>query len=332
MTDALKVQDLMGYYRGSFGTVRAVDGVSLTIKRGEIIGLAGESGCGKSTFLRLLTGLIEPPLHYEGGEVTVFTKDGEKFSIWSMKPEELREKVSGKLISYVPQSSFDALNPSLRVRKFIADMLEEREGRKYQPNEIHEMLADHFARLGLDESVLDRYSHELSGGMRQRAIVAISTYLKPHILLLDEPTSALDVSSQKLLIELLAQLQREKIVETMIFSSHDVAVLRQICHRIAIMYAGKMAEIGNMEEVVNKPLHPYTKGLMNALLPLERDVRSKKLVGIGGRPPNLISPPSGCIFHTRCSQSADVCKLNEPPLVEVANGHLVSCWLYSEEG
>jgi peptide/nickel transport system ATP-binding protein len=331
MVDALRVHDLLGCYRGSFGTVHAVNNVSLTVRRGEIVGLAGESGCGKSTFLRLLTGLINPPLHYEGGEVIMLTKDTEEYNIWNMNPNELKEKVSGKLISYVPQSSFDALYPSKRIRNFIADMLEEHEGRKHSSDEIHKMLADHFSRLGLDEAILDRYPHELSGGMRQRTVVAISTYLRPYILLLDEPTSALDVSSQKLLIELLAQLQNEKIVETMIFSSHDIAVLRQICHRIAIMYAGKIAEMGDMEDIINNSLHPYTQGLINALLPLEHDVRSKSLIGIGGRPPDLSSPPPGCRFHPRCSQCTDICEPNEPPLVEVAEGHFVSCWLYSKE-
>ena len=328
---AVRTQDLKGYYRGSFGTVYAVDGVSLSVRRGEILGLAGESGCGKSTLLRLLTGIIDPPLHYEGGEVEVATEKGEELSIWYMNPEELRGKVSGKLISFVPQSSFDALNPALRIRKFIADMLWEHSRRKYSAKEVHEMVAPHFAKLGLDEGVLDRYDHELSGGMKQRTVIAIPTYLRPFILLLDEPTSALDVSSQKRLIELLARLHQEKTVETMIFSSHDITVLRQLCHRIAIMYAGKIAEIGDTDDMIKEPLHPYTRGLINSLLPLERQIRQEKLTGIAGRPPDLAHPPPGCRFHPRCSERTANCKRKEPPIIE-KNGRLISCWHQYKEG
>jgi peptide/nickel transport system ATP-binding protein len=329
--DALQTNDLKGFYKGSFGTVYAVDGVSFSIKKEEILGLAGESGCGKSTLLRLLTGIIEPPLSYEGGEVTLSTKNGEEHSIWKMSPEELRKKVSGKLVSYMPQSSFDALNPSLRIWKIIADVLRERDNRKYSKNEIYKMTADHFSRLGLEENILNRYSFELSGGMRQRAIVAISTYSQPYLLLLDEPTSALDVRSQKLLVDLLSYLYEEKIVQTMVFSSHDITILRQICHRIIIMYAGKIVEIGDIESVINDPLHPYSQGLINALLPLEAWTRTSKLTGISGRPPDLTSSTQSCRFRPRCPQFSGACKDKEAPLIEVKPGHWASCWLCCKE-
>lgn len=322
------VQDLKGWYRSiAFGTVYAVDGVSFSVKKGEILGLAGESGCGKSTLLRLLTGIVDLPLYYQGGEVIISGNDGEEFHIWQMKAEELKSKVLGKIISYIPQSVFDALDPTQRIRDFIAGTIEEHKGVRYSAEEIHRMVGEHFNRLGLSEDILDRYPHELSGGMRQRTVVAVSTYLRPMILLLDEPTSALDVSSQKHLIELLADLYQDRVIDTMVFSSHDITVLRQLCHRIAIMYAGKIVEIASTEDVIYNPQHPYTQGLKDSLLPLERSIKEKKLVGIPGAPPILTAPPSGCRFYPRCNQREDTCKLKEPSLVE-QGGRIVSCWRY----
>jgi len=322
---ALKAQDLSGYYKGPFGVIRAVEEVSLIVERGETLGLAGESGCGKSTFLKLLTGIVEPPLHHQGGEVEV---EGNK--IYNMNPEELRKNVSGRHILYVPQSTFDSLNPTLRIREFIADMLRDRTGQKYPADEVRGMLADHFSKLGLDKRVLDLYPHELSGGMKQRALIAMSTYGRPSILLLDEPTSALDVTSQKRLIEMLEALHREEIIKTMIVSTHDVTILRQLCNRIAIMYAGKIVEVGNAEDVIENPYHTYTEMLINSLLPLERWTKTEKITGIAGRPPDLRSPPSGCRFHPRCPNCTDICMPKEPPLIEKGN-RLVSCWRHCRE-
>jgi len=322
------VQDLKGWYLSPvFGTVYAVDGVSFSARKREILGLAGESGCGKSTLLRLLTRVVDAPLYYQGGEVIVVDNDGKKYHVWQMGIEDVRRNVLGKLMSYVPQSVFDALDPTQRVRDFIATALRESKGVKYSTEEIRKMVGDHFARLGLSEDVLDRYPHELSGGMRQRVVIAISTYLKPTILLLDEPTSALDVSSQKRLIELLVSLFKDRIVDTMLFASHDITMLRQICHRIAIMYAGKIVEIADTENIIYNPLHPYTRGLINSLLPLEDSIKGRKISGIPGAPPILTAPPVGCRFYPRCDQRMDICKVKEPLLTEKKN-RIVSCWLY----
>lgn len=320
----LRSQDLKGYYRGTFGVVYAVDGVSLGVKRREILGLAGESGCGKSTFLRLLTGTPFPLLHYEGGKVEI-----EGYDVWSLPEEILRKEVKCKLLSYVPQSSLNALNPVLRLKEFVATMLKERTGRKYSPEEAGEMLADHFNSLGLDKHIIDLYPHELSGGMRQRAVIAISTYAQPSLLLTDEPTSSLDVSSQKKMIMMLLDIHREGIIKSMIISSHDLGMLRQLSHRIAIMYAGRITEVGETEGIIKKPLHPYTELLLNSLLPLERWTKHEILEGIPGRPPDLRYPPPGCRFHPRCPKRMDICMSNKPSLIE-KNGRLVSCWLYSE--
>jgi peptide/nickel transport system ATP-binding protein len=323
--EVLRSQDLKGYYRGSFGVVYAVDGVSLSVNKGEILGLAGESGCGKTTFLKLLTGTPFPLLHYEGGKVVI-----EGYDIWSLPEEVVRKEVKCKLLSYVPQSSLNALNPILRLKQFVAKMLKERTGRKYSSDEARDMLTVHFNNLGLEKHVLDLYPHELSGGMRQRAVIAISTYAQPSLLLTDEPTSSLDVSSQKRMVKMLMDIHRRGLIKSMIVSSHDLGMLRQLCHRIAIMYAGKMVEVGETEDIIKQPLHPYTKLLLDTLLPLERWTKQKVLKSIPGRPPDLRNPSPVCSFHPRCPERTSVCRPKEPPLIE-ENGRLVSCWLYRGE-
>ncbi len=319
----LQVKDLKGYYRGTFGVVHAVDGVSLKISEGERIGIAGESGCGKSTFAQLVTGTTTPLLHYEGGEVKV---DG--FDVWKISPEKLRKDVKCKLISYVPQAMLNSLNPVKKVREFIADMLKERTGRKHSVNEAREMAADHFEKLGLDKNVLDVYPHELSGGMTQRAITAISTLANPKLLITDEPTSALDVTSQKRMIELMIEIQRKGIIKSLMCISHDLSALNQLCDRIIIMYGGKFVESGKMDEVINNPLHPYTRALMDSLLPLERQTKNKSLTSIPGVVPDLRNPPPGCRFHNRCEKCTEICRSTEPPTIE-KKGRSVNCWLYS---
>jgi len=322
----LKSEDVRGYYRGWFGIVRAVDGVSLTINSGEIVGLAGESGCGKSTFEKLITGTPFPLLHFEGGKIEV-----EGYDIWNTPVEVLRKEVKCKLLSYVPQASLNALNPVLKIKEFVADMLRERTGRKYSADEAREMLSEHFEMLNLDKRVLDLYPHELSGGMRQRAIIAISTYAKPSLLITDEPTSALDVSSQMKMVKFLLDLRRHGIIKSALISSHDLAMLRQLCDRIAIMYAGKLVEVGMTDDLINNPLHPYTKLLLDCLLPLEEEIRKKSVLSLHGRPPDLRSPPKGCRFHPRCPEfRKGLCDSKEPPLVE-SKGRLVSCWLFNNK-
>lgn len=318
----LRVEDLRGCYRGTFGVVWGVDGVSLTVDRGERVGIAGESGCGKSTFAKLITGTPGPLLHYASGKVEI---DG--MDVWNISPEKLRKEVKCKRMAYVPQAALESLNPVIRIREFISDMLEERTGRKYSDDEVRKIAGVHFEKLGLSGRVLDSYPFELSGGMRQRAIVAISTLANPKLLIVDEPTSALDVTSQKLMIKMLIDLRREGIVESILAIAHDLGALRQLCDRIAIMYGGKIVEIGKMDEVVKKPLHPYTQGLMASLLPLERRTKYESLKGIPGAPPDLRNPPPGCKFHPRCEKCMDICKSKEPPTIK-KYGRKVACWLY----
>jgi len=321
----LVVKDLKGYYKGTFGVVHAVDGVSLKIGEGERVGIAGESGCGKSTFAQLITGTTTPLLHYEGGEVIA---DG--FNIWKIPPETLRKEVKCKLLSYVPQAMLNSLNPVIRVREFIADMLKERTGRKHSVKETSKIAAEHFEKLGLDVRVLNVYPHELSGGMMQRAIIAISTMASPKLLITDEPTSALDVTSQRRMLELMIDIQRKGIIKSLICISHDLATLNQLCDRIVIMYAGIFVEEGKADDVINRPLHPYTRALMDSLLPLEPETKDKSLSSIGGVVPDLRNPPPGCRFNPRCEKCTKRCTYMEPPNLEV-KGRIVKCWLYSRD-
>lgn len=320
----LETKGLKGYYRAPFGVVQGVDGISLSVYEGDSLGIAGESGCGKSTFIELLTGTPVPLLRYEGGEINV-----EGYDILHIDPEKLRKEVKCVHLSYVPQSALSSLNPTKRIKEFVADMLKERTGKKYKPDEAKEMIGKHFKRLGLDTKLLDRYPHELSGGQKQRVNIAISTFAEPSILLVDEPTSSLDVSSQRKMVELLVDILRKRIIRSLVAVSHDLGVLRQMCDRLAVMYGGRLVEVGKMDDIVGNPLHPYTKLLLGSLVPLERKIKHKKLKSIPGSPPDLRHPPPGCRFHPRCSECMDICRKKRPPMLEV-RGRGVACWLYGK--
>ena len=328
----LEVEDLRGYYRGTFGVVHAVDGVSLTLDRGVILGIAGESGGGKSTLAQLVSGTPPPLLHLEGGRVLV---DG--IDIYNIDSEELRTEIKCKRMSYVPQSSMESLNPVKRIRDFIFDVVGQRTSKRVlsseQKKEVIEMAANHMKTLGLDRPVLDRYPHELSGGMKQRVVIAISTLWNPKLLIIDEPTSALDVTSQKRMIESLLNLKRARIIESMLYISHDLTSLRQLCGECIIMYAGKIAEIGDMEGTINDPLHPYSRLLTAAIASYDSKGRRKgELKSIAGSPPDLRYPPAGCRFHPRCPYVMDICKTKEPPMFrtgERMGGAF--CWLLASQ-
>jgi peptide/nickel transport system ATP-binding protein len=295
----LDIEDLKGYYRGTFGVVFGVDGVTLTLDSGEILGLAGESGCGKSTLAELVSGSPPPLLHYEGGKILV---DG--FDIYHIDPKLLRTEVKCKRMSYVPQASMESLNPVKRIRDFIMDVVKERTGKKPSKEEVLKMAGDHFKTLGLESWVLDRYPLELSGGMKQRVVIGISTLWNPKLLVIDEPTSALDVTSQKRMIRSLLNLKEEKIIESMLYISHDMTSLRQICDRCAVMYCGKIVETGPMDDIINDPHHPYTQGLISSVVSYDPEGREKgELSSIPGEHPDLRNPPSGCRFHPRCANA-----------------------------
>ena len=320
----LEIKDLRGYYRGIFGVVRAVDGVSLTADCGEVVGIVGESGCGKSTLAQLCSGSPSPLLHYESGKILVNGVD-----IYKIDPEVFRTEVKCQIMSYIPQASMDSLNPVKRVRDFIMDVMIERTGQKLSKSEVFKTAGDHLEKLGLDRGVLDRYPHELSGGMKQRVVIGISTLFHPKLLTIDEPTSALDVTTQKLVIKSLVNLKKAGIIESLLFISHDITVLGQLCDRCAVMYGGKIVEVDTMDDTLNNPLHPYTQALISSVVSYDPEKMVKGgLKSIPGAPPDLRDPPPACRFHPRCEYAMDICQTKEPPLEAVKDGSEVACWLY----
>jgi len=317
-----QISNLKAYYSSSKGYVKAVDGVSLTINYEEILGLAGESGCGKSTFVNALMMNIQPPLHLIDGEIFL---DGQKIS--DMNRKILRTRVWGQLVSLVPQSALNALMPTMRIIDFIKDVMRAH-SKKISDSEIFELATKHFQELNLQVNTLKMYPHELSGGMRQRVAIAIATLLNPKLLISDEPTSALDVSTQKRVIKMMLDLRKRGFIKSMLFVTHDIAILRQIADRIAIMYAGKIVEVSPIIHILKKPLHPYTEGLINAVITPEPEIRKRGISYVKGSPPNLLDPPSGCRFHPRCPHAMDICRTKEPPLQKIEKDILVACHLY----
>ncbi|ACI19986.1 ABC transporter ATP-binding protein [Dictyoglomus thermophilum] len=325
--EILKIENLRAYYITSlYGVerrVRAVDNVSLEVMENEILGIAGESGCGKSTLLKTMIGLIKPPLTILGGKIT-YKFDGKDIDIVSQK-EEINN-LRWKVFSYVPQGSMSVLNPTRKIIKTFEDLLKVHlkiEGKE----EIKKLSEEHLKALGLPSEVLTSYPHQLSGGMRQRVTIALSTLLKPKVIIADEATTALDVVVQRGVIQLLKRIQSE-FKNSIIIVTHDMGVHANIADRIVIMYAGKILEVGSAKDIFKNPLHPYTKYLIDSL-PKIGDKTFKK--SVPGAPPSLLNPPTGCRFHPRCGMAMEVCKENVPALIDVGSGHKVACFLYSKE-
>ena len=317
---SLNVQNLRIAYRTLAGDVVAVDDVSFSVADGEIMGLAGESGSGKST---LGNGLIylEARMRHLGGRAEL---DGIQLPIAdtrAMRPRRMKD------VSLVPQYAMSALNPTRKIRRLTADLLRSH-GVRYR--DVAEEMERRIALVGLDSHVLDRYSFELSGGMRQRVTLLLSTLLNPSLLIADEVTSALDVSTQRAVGELMLEFRERGFVKSLIVITHDLSVLAQIADSILVMYAGKLAEKADTDTIVNFPLHPYTQMLLASLPVVGARYDETALTGIPGRPPSLASPPAGCRFRERCPFAYQRCA-EQPPFEEVRPGHYVACWKVSEE-
>jgi len=321
MSPLLTAENVKAYYSSPKGLVRAVDGVSLDINYGDVLGVAGESGCGKSTLSNVLMMNIRPPLRFIGGRVIL---EGRQ-DLVTMGREAVKAQVWGRVIALVPQSALNALVPTRKVGEFIKDVV--RHHLRYSSRKTMALARERFQDLGLPVDALAKYPHQLSGGMRQRVVIAIATLLNPKLLIADEPTSALDVSTQKQVLKMFANLSTNQVVRAIVFITHDIAVLRQIASRIAIMYAGKLVEIGPMEKILERPAHPYAHGLVHSVVTPEPTVRGRGLPSIPGEPPDLLEPPSGCRFHPRCPSSTAICIQREPELVGLEDEHRVACHL-----
>ena len=324
----VKAEGVKAYYvTGVYGikrTIRAVEDVSLEINKNEILGIAGESGCGKTTLIKVLFGMIKPPLTVLGGKVIYNFGDGST-DILSLQGDQLR-KIRWKEVSYIPQGSMSVLNPVRRIKKTFQDFIGTH--RRIEKKEDFEILVRNYLRdLGLPLGVLASYPHQLSGGMRQRVTIALATVLKPRIIFADEPSTALDVVVQRGVIQLLKRIQKEQ-KSTLVLVTHDMAVHANIADRIAIMYAGKIIEEAKTNDIFKDFLHPYTKYLIDSL-PMIGDKSYR--VSIPGAPPSLGNPPAGCRFHPRCPNTRKVCKERVPLLADVGDGHKVACFCLSDE-
>lgn len=322
----LEVNELTTKYVTRFQEdIYAVDHVSLKVEAGKSVGIAGESGCGKSTLALSLMGYYFAPLHYSSGEIII---DGQ--NITGMDPDDVRNSILGNEISYIPQAAMNALNPTQKVIHFIEDVIKAHHP-KTTKKEIYELARERFELLGLPPEVLQKYSVELSGGMKQRTVIATSVILSPQVLIADEPSSALDVTSQKMVIKMIMDLMDKDIIKSLIFITHELPLLYNVTDDIMIMYAGQIVERGSAHEAVFDPIHPYTRALMGSIIVPEAGLRDVKLTAIPGTPPNLKNPPSGCRFAPRCKYAMPECRAISVNLQNAGGGRSYRCIIPEED-
>jgi peptide/nickel transport system ATP-binding protein len=332
--NVLEVENLKLYYKVSAGQVKAVDDVTFFLRKGETLGLVGESGCGKTTTGTALMHMPTPPGYIAGGKIIL---DGE--DIVPLQEKELRKRIRWEKISMVFQGAMNCLTPVYTIGKLMSETLQEhgvlQDTSKFSINPktstrmrnaaARELMIKYLNYVGLSEDVLRRYPHELSGGMKQRVVIAMALFLEPKVIVCDEPTTALDVVVQAQIINLLKEL-KEKLDLSFIFITHDLATEAEVSDRIQIMYGGKIMEIGTNQQIYGEQgaMHPYTRRLLQATPRLHEEV--EELAFIPGTPPDLLDPPKGCKFHERCDVCMDKCKTEEPDLIEVEEDHYVACW------
>jgi len=316
----LEIKDLRINFYTYRGIVKALNGVNLKIYQGEFFGLVGETGCGKSVTASAVLNLVQNPGKIEEGEIFFKEKD-----LLKMSKEEIREKIRGKEITMIMQYPIAALNPVINNGDQIAEALianknmSEGEARKRTIELLKEV------NIPEPEKIVRQYPHQLSGGMAQRVMIAMMISTEPSLLIADEPTTALDVSIQSQVLNLLKDLI-SKHRTTVLLITHDLSVVAETCDRVGVMYAGDMVEVGTVDQIINNPQHPYTKGLIKAI-PSDQ---SKELVEIRGSVPDLVNPPSGCRFHPRCDYAKPICKKEKPQVLQIENDHMTSCFLYEE--
>ena len=320
----LELKNVSARYNMLTSFVNAVDHVSFKIEPDEIFGIAGESGCGKSTLLKVMYDLLDYPLEVSEGEVRLDVKDEPSGYVTTGSIK----KAWWKEISYVPQGAMHVMNPVATVENQFFDTVSRGYHEKMTKRQIREKVAAYLKELELSPDILKGYPHQLSGGMRQRVLIALATFLSPSVILADEPTTALDVVVQKDILTMLMAVQ-SRMKNSMVIVSHDMGVHYQVTKRMGIMYAGQMIEIGPTEEIFNNPQHPYTKMLIGAL-PRVGDNSQKE--GIPGTPPSLKNPPAGCRFAERCKYATEECRKIQPETVQVGERHYAACLLLGSKG
>jgi oligopeptide/dipeptide ABC transporter ATP-binding protein len=323
----LEVKNLKQYfpiYRGFFqrvvGYIKAVDGVNFFLRENEVLGLVGESGCGKTTVGRTILRLYDPT----EGEIWYRPAKGEQIDIAQISQKEM--KPLRREMRMIFQDPFSALNPRFTVKDIIGEPLIIHKIAKGK--DMEDRVAQLMRAVGLDPAYMRRYPHEFSGGQRQRIGLARTLALSPRLIVADEPVSALDVSIQAQVLNLLQEL-KEKLGLTLLFIAHDLSVVEHVCDRIAVMYVGKLVEMAEAEEVLSHPLHPYTEALVSAVPPADPDIKLNRIT-LPGEVPSPANPPSGCVFHPRCPYAQPICSQQEPQLVEVEPNHYASCHFAAE--
>jgi oligopeptide/dipeptide ABC transporter ATP-binding protein len=317
--NVLEVKDLKTYFFTNRGVVKAVDGVSFTIKEGETLGLVGESGCGKTITCLSILNLAPPPAgRIVGGEIIFEGED-----LLSMSEKEMRN-IRGRKISMILQDPMVSLNPVYTIGDQVAEpvKIHQRLTPQLAREKVKEMLT--LVRIPSPEVRMKEYPHQMSGGMRQRVVGAMVLSCQPRLLIADEPTTSLDVTIQAQFLKLLKEIQQEQNL-AMIMVTHDLGIVAKVCDRVAVMYAGRIVETGDVREIFYSPAHPYTKALLGSLPKM--DVKEERLYTIEGQPPELHALPPGCSFSPRCPDVIEICKQEYPPQSIIEDGHLVNCWL-----
>jgi oligopeptide/dipeptide ABC transporter ATP-binding protein len=312
----LRIEDLVLHFRTSKGSVRAVDGVDFSLDFNEAVVVLGESGCGKTSLARAILRLLPRNVENYSGRVFLNGKD-----VMAYKDEEFRQNVRWQQMSFVPQAAMNSLNPVLKVGDQVAEPLIFTRGVSKQ--EAMQQARRMFQLVGVPEGFLQRYAFELSGGMRQRTVIAMALVTTPELIILDEPTSALDVLTQANIFNVLKRI-KENMETSYILITHDIATSSELAQKVAVMYAGQMVEISDAESFFRKPLHPYSQKLLNSVPRLHGDKEPDFIVG---QPPSLLSPPTGCRFKARCPFRFEKCD-QEPPTFK-KDGRLVKCWLHA---
>jgi peptide/nickel transport system ATP-binding protein len=320
----LRIDDLRTYYMTPAGAVKAADGVTFTVNRGERFGLVGESGCGKSTTIMSIFRLVPPPGRIVDGRIYLASRDGDGWEdeLVTLSEAEM-QRVRWSRVSLIPQGAMNSLNPVMRIHDQMADGIVTHQGMVGR-GELEDRIANLLTSVGLTPEVMDVYPHQLSGGMKQRVCVAMAISLNPQLIIADEPTSALDVVVQRLVMQTIVEMH-ERIGASVILIGHDMGLQAQFVDRLCVMYAGRVAEVGGVRDMFKDPLHPYTRLLIEAIPSIRH---KKRPTSIPGLPPALLDPPPGCLFHPRCPQMMDVCREVIPPLREIKPDHIVACHLY----
>ncbi len=311
MEELLQLEDLSVHYKTLRGEVRAIEGVSLEIPEGETLGVVGETGCGKSTLGKAVLGVLPPGTRVKG-HVRFRGQD-----LLTLEEEALRE-LRGRDLALIFQDPMTRLNPLMTIDRHFVETIRAHED--VSEDEARERARVALTAMGIPESRMKNFPHEFSGGMRQRIMIALALVLRPSLLVADEPTTSLDVIVEAGILEILEDLKRAYKMSLLLIT-HNLGIVAEVCDRVAVLYAGRLVEIGSVWDIFARPIHPYTQALLKSVIHLE----TKELYSIDGSPPDLYKPPTGCRFHPRCPYAKDICQSEDPPLVQFRPGQFAAC-------